>query len=41
LGKSRRLSAANVAEQIERGGASRYLQAQCAVDAPLLRDAAR
>ncbi len=32
LGASRRLSAAEVAEQIARGGASRYLQTQCALD---------
>jgi xanthine/CO dehydrogenase XdhC/CoxF family maturation factor len=32
LGASRRLSAEDVAEQIAKGGASRYLQAQCAVD---------
>ncbi len=30
---SRRLTAADVAEQIEQGGASRYLQAQCALEA--------
>jgi len=33
LPKSRRLSAAEVAMQIERGGASRYLQVHCALDA--------
>jgi xanthine/CO dehydrogenase XdhC/CoxF family maturation factor len=32
LGASRRLSAEDVAEQIAKGGASRYLQTQCAVD---------
>lgn len=32
VGISRRLTAANVAKQIERGGASRYLQMQCAMD---------
>ncbi|HWZ52489.1 MAG TPA: XdhC family protein [Granulicella sp.] len=32
LPSSRRLSAQDVAEQIEQGGASRYLQAQCALD---------
>ena len=31
LGHSRRLTPESVAEQIERGGASRYLQAQCAL----------
>ena len=31
LGASRRLTAADVAENVERGGASRYLQAQCAL----------
>ena len=31
LGASRRLSAEDVARQIERGGASRYLQTQCAM----------
>ena len=31
LGHSRRLTPETVAEQIQRGGASRYLQAQCAV----------
>jgi len=31
LGASRRLTAENVAEQIARGGASRYLQAQCSM----------
>jgi xanthine/CO dehydrogenase XdhC/CoxF family maturation factor len=31
LGVSRRMTAELVAEQIERGGASRYLQAQCAL----------
>ena len=31
LGRSRRMTPASVAEQIARGGASRYLQAQCAV----------
>jgi xanthine/CO dehydrogenase XdhC/CoxF family maturation factor len=31
LGVSRRMTAEMVAEQIERGGASRYLQAQCAI----------
>ncbi len=34
FGGSRRLSAVEVAAQIERGGASRYLMAQCALDAP-------
>jgi hypothetical protein len=34
FGGSRRLSAAEVAAQIEQGGASRYLMAQCALDAP-------
>ncbi len=33
LGTSMRLSAADVAEQVRQGGASRYLQAQCALDA--------
>lgn len=33
LGASRRLSPEDVAAQLERGGASRYLQAQCALDA--------
>jgi xanthine/CO dehydrogenase XdhC/CoxF family maturation factor len=33
LGASRRLTAERVAEQIARGGASRYLQTQCALDA--------
>jgi xanthine dehydrogenase accessory factor len=33
LGSSRRLTAERVAEQIAKGGASRYLQAQCALDA--------
>ena len=33
LGTSRRLSAEDVAVQIDRGGASRYLQVQCAVGA--------
>jgi xanthine dehydrogenase accessory factor len=33
LGASRRLSAEDVARQIERGGASRYLQTQCAMGA--------
>jgi hypothetical protein len=32
LGTSRRLTAERVAEQIEKGGASRYLQTQCALD---------
>jgi xanthine dehydrogenase accessory factor len=32
LGASRRLSAEDVAEQIAKGGASRYLQVQCALD---------
>jgi xanthine/CO dehydrogenase XdhC/CoxF family maturation factor len=32
LGDSRRLSAGDVAAQIQQGGASRYLQAQCAFD---------
>jgi xanthine/CO dehydrogenase XdhC/CoxF family maturation factor len=32
LGNSLRLSAADVFAQVERGGASRYLQAQCALD---------
>ncbi len=31
LGASRRLTAEDVAENVERGGASRYLQAQCAL----------
>jgi len=31
LGGSRRLFAAEVAAQIEQGGASRYLMAQCAL----------
>jgi len=31
LGVSRRMTPAMVEEQIERGGASRYLQAQCAL----------
>jgi xanthine/CO dehydrogenase XdhC/CoxF family maturation factor len=31
LGVSRRMSAKIVAEQIAQGGASRYLQAQCAL----------
>ena len=31
LGSSRRMSAEMVVEQVERGGASRYLQAQCAL----------
>ena len=35
LGASRRLSASDVASQISKGGASRYLQAQCAFDQPL------
>ena len=35
LGASRRLSAADVADQIAQGGASRYLQAQCAMDGVL------
>jgi xanthine/CO dehydrogenase XdhC/CoxF family maturation factor len=34
LGASRRLSAEDVARQIEKGGASRYLQTQCAMEAP-------
>ncbi|MGP8259372.1 MAG: XdhC family protein [Acidobacteriaceae bacterium] len=33
LGASRRLSAEDVARQIEQGGASRYMQTQCAMDA--------
>jgi len=33
LGTSRRLSAADVAAQIQQGGASRYIQAECAFDA--------
>lgn len=33
IGTSRRLNAADVAEQIARGGSSRYLQVQCALDA--------
>jgi xanthine/CO dehydrogenase XdhC/CoxF family maturation factor len=33
LGASRRMSAEDVARQIERGGASRYLQTQCAMGA--------
>jgi xanthine dehydrogenase accessory factor len=33
LGTSRRLSAEDVAQQIAQGGASRYLQAKCALDA--------
>lgn len=33
LGKSRRLSPEDVAAQLAKGGASRYLQAQCALDA--------
>ena len=32
LGASRRLTAEVVAKQIEKGGASRYLQTQCALD---------
>ena len=32
LGTSMRLSATDVAEQVKQGGASRYLQAQCALD---------
>lgn len=32
LGASRRLTAETIAEQIARGGASRYLQTQCALD---------
>lgn len=32
IGASRRLTAESVAQQIERGGASRYLQVQCALD---------
>ena len=32
-GQPRRLSAAEIAEQVAKGGASRYLQAQCAMDA--------
>ena len=31
LGASRRLTAERVAEQIDKGGASRYLQTQCAL----------
>ncbi len=34
FGGSRRLTPEDVALQIEQGGASRYLQAQCALDAP-------
>jgi hypothetical protein len=34
LGASRRLSAEDVAEQIAEGGATRYLQAHCALDHP-------
>ena len=34
LGASRRLSAADVAAQLAEGGASRYLQAHCALDQP-------
>jgi xanthine/CO dehydrogenase XdhC/CoxF family maturation factor len=41
LGRSRRLSVADVAEQIERGGASRYMQAQCGLDFSLSEDVAR
>ena len=33
IGGSRRLSAAEIAAQIELGGSSKYLQAQCAMDA--------
>jgi xanthine/CO dehydrogenase XdhC/CoxF family maturation factor len=33
LGSSRRLTAEDVAAQIAQGGASRYLQTQCAVGA--------
>jgi xanthine dehydrogenase accessory factor len=33
LGSSRRLTAERVAEQVAKGGASRYLQTQCALDA--------
>jgi len=35
LGRSRRLSAEVVAEQIERGGASQYHQAQCGLSVNL------
>lgn len=35
LGVARRLSAEHVAEQIAKGGASRYLQVQCAMDGAL------
>jgi len=34
LGASRRLTAEDVASQLTQGGASRYLQTQCAMDAP-------
>ena len=34
LGASRRLSAEDVARHVSQGGASRYLQAQCALDVP-------
>jgi len=34
IGGSRRLAAAEVLAQIELGGSSRYLQAQCALDTP-------
>ncbi|MBB5056613.1 xanthine/CO dehydrogenase XdhC/CoxF family maturation factor [Granulicella aggregans] len=37
LGASRRLSADDVAAQVNKGGPSRYLQAQCAVDDSLSR----
>jgi xanthine dehydrogenase accessory factor len=33
LGASRRLTADDVAKQVEQGGASRYLQTQCALGA--------
>ena len=32
-GETRRLSATDIAEQVAKGGASRYLQTQCALDA--------
>ncbi len=35
LGSSLRLSAEDVARQVAKGGASRYLQTQCAVEAPV------
>jgi len=34
LGSSRKLGAAEIAEQIALGGSSRYLQAQCGMDTP-------